>query len=592
MSGATLGRNVGRAQRWPAAAAGICAALLIVLVLPNPLRVPQQNPTATAEYAPVPGNSEDSPNDGNFGETGLADSPGVGFGGDGSGALPGTQFSPPPPPQFRPRQKACVGNPPRQTEDPLSPPCVPFFDGDNGGSTWPGVTRDEIVVVFYNDLGVEANLSAPYQTSDEEGNQGLYEQTALVRTLKAQLRYFQSRYQTYGRTVRMMAVPSGGGPATLPPQRQGDAISAYSDHHPFATASLVENAQDFYVKMAEYKIPSFGWNEDVPVENYNKVAPYVWSFGPDQETETDWSAGFICRKLKGRIARYSPDPDLNTLPRKFGLVYPTKSQRGPTQMQLALLLKERLKKCGVEVLPATYEEGGARASATHMAKFKAEKVTTVICYCIPVIDETTVTHMQNSATSVNYFPEWYWDHASAMDRPSWQQIYGSKRHVGFGVSYLWRQPAFTQSYAYQAYLNQEPGTQPNTRFNFEIYHIFLNLFEAIQAAGPHLTPGSVQKGMYTFRYINLKNPWLPTGSYGDVGPSPYTFLDTAMAWWWDPAGTPPGGKNGEGCIRLLRGGRRYYGHEWPVGDDGLRDTSLPCSEDTRKIANPQTSTRV
>src|SRR5688500_15884936 len=43
-----------------------------------------------------------------------------------------------------PRVRRCVGDPPRQTEDPQSPPCVPYWEGDNGGSTYKGVTRDEI----------------------------------------------------------------------------------------------------------------------------------------------------------------------------------------------------------------------------------------------------------------------------------------------------------------------------------------------------------------------------------------------------------------------------------------------------------------
>src|SRR5687767_2612190 len=83
-------------------ASGLAAAILIFAVLPNPLKVPQQNPTATAEYAPVPGNSDESGQNGNFGETGIADSSGIGTGGSGAGALPGS-FTPPPPPQFRPR---------------------------------------------------------------------------------------------------------------------------------------------------------------------------------------------------------------------------------------------------------------------------------------------------------------------------------------------------------------------------------------------------------------------------------------------------------------------------------------------------------
>src|SRR5438309_5613567 len=95
-------------RRWPPVAAAVIALVLVFLVLPNPLRIPQNNPTAAAEYAPVPGRQESAQN-ANFGQTGAATSSGIGAGGVGGGAqvLPPSQALPPP--QFRPREKDCVG---------------------------------------------------------------------------------------------------------------------------------------------------------------------------------------------------------------------------------------------------------------------------------------------------------------------------------------------------------------------------------------------------------------------------------------------------------------------------------------------------
>src|SRR5690349_12991936 len=64
--------------------------------------------------------------------------------GNGAGGQGGDQAAPPDDTSkttrttIVPRQRKCVGNPPRQIEDPQSPPCVPFFVGDNGGATWKG----------------------------------------------------------------------------------------------------------------------------------------------------------------------------------------------------------------------------------------------------------------------------------------------------------------------------------------------------------------------------------------------------------------------------------------------------------------------
>jgi hypothetical protein len=238
-----------------------------------------------------------------------------------------------------------------------------------------------------------------------------------------------------------------------------------------------------------------------------------------------------------------------------------------------------------------------------MSKYKRDNITTVVCYCLPVTNEGTVTTMHNQANSIGYLPEWYWDHASAMDRPIWDQTFASPSQKGIGVSYLWRSPSFHQQYHYQAYQQEEPGTTPNVRFNFNIYHLFLNLFQGVQAAGPHLTPESVERGMFTFHFMNRRNAYLPVGGYGpyqqsnpDLGiikPSqavaPYTFVDTAMGWWYDPKGTPPGGRSGEGCIRVMNQGLRYFAGEWPLGDNILGLSSDPCTQDTRKLEDPEAS---
>ncbi len=582
-------------RRWPPLASGLAAAVLVLAVLPNPLKVPQQNPTATAEYAPVPGNS-DTGTGGNFGETGLADSSGIGSGGAGSGALPG-QYTPPPPPQFRPRQKACVGNPPRQTEDPLSPPCVPFFDGDNGGATYKaGVTKDEIKVVFYNDLGIEGDMNTPWEPNQENNGASTapYQFVNLVRTIKAQLRYFQQRYQTYGRTVKVVAQDSTGGLDSKCPQREGDAFVTRQDHDPFATVHLGDGGQCYMAKLAEdLQVPTFGLNSDVARAKYENYKPYIWGFFPDQEAEAQWSASFLC-KLKDRKAMHAQDAELKAANRKFGLIYPKDSQRGPESEELAkLLIKYTGEMCGLDLNEnlQTYFAGGTgpaghREAPGIMQKYKADGVSTVICYCVPVATETTVGIMQGQARTLNYNPEWYWDHTSRMFRAIWNREYGDQKANSFGISHHWRQPEYKSQMHYKAYTYMEPGSEPNAFFNFDIYHLFLNLFEAIQAAGPNLTPETVQQGMYTFKYTKMDNPFVPTGGYGPYNSKAVanlTFVDTAMAWWWDPDGRAPG-DTAEGCLRVMDLGERSYWNDWPdKPDERLFKRGAPCTPDDRKL---------
>jgi hypothetical protein len=562
------------------------AAFLVLLVLPNPLRIPQNNPSASAEYAPVPGNQQADQN-ANFSQTAAASSGGIGSNGQ-SGIIGGTPPEPPPP-QFRPRSKNCVGNPPRQTEDPLSPPCVSFYEGDNGGSTWQGVTKDSVTIGYYNDFEVKGDMNKPWKPSDENESatnaQNSYYYTYHVRTVKALLRYFSARYQTYGRAVKMIAFHSKSGLGTAPPQRDAEALVFNHDHHPFALTVLVQNAQSIALDMKERKVPVFGWNYDVPVSYYNDAAPYFWSVVPDQESNADFTASMICRKLKGQTAKYSIDPDLQGRKRTFALLYTNYTMRGPYLEQVAAALqKSVMDHCGMKFdYVKQYNQDGDSDAAPMMTDLKQKHVTTIVCYCVAQETELSIPKFQNAANGISYFPEWMFDSVTAMDRALWERNYQSaSQSPPFGVSYLWRLPAFKSTYAYEAYLQEEPKSEPNLRFNFEIYHVFLNLFEAIQAAGPKLTPENVEKGMFTFAYQDPSNPWIPTGSYGPGGPSPYTFLDTSMAWWWDPTGTPPGGKPGEGCIRVMYGGRRFYDNQLPQGDADMFDKTDPCTEDERR----------
>lgn len=589
-------------NRWPPIFALGLTAVLVFLVLPNPLRLPQNNPAAQAEFAPVPGKRDQSSANANFGETNQATSGGIGSGGGGN---VDAGFEPPPPPDFiyKPKQKTCIGDPPRQTEDPLSPPCVPFFDGDNGGKIGQGVYPDRVEIVLYNDLNLKGDMTLPWKLSDEDTDHESSpngQQTYLYRTVKGMLSFFSNRYQTYGRRIHVIAEPSGSGVTTPCSQRAAEASKVNRLYKPFAVVHFGDGGQCFLAEMADkYKVPGFGLNADVPREDFENSRPYNWGFFPDQETETGYSAGFVCRKLFGGKAKFA-GPDLQGKKRKFGLIYPSGSPRGPESKDLAQLLMDELRACGMkvgntadsDVIFRKIEDDGKAEAGGIMTDFITEDVTTVICYCVPVQTENTVTTMQTTAQGLNYYPEWYWDHASRMFRAIWNELFGNDAMSSFGTSYHWRNNSFKEQYWYVAYLREWPGTVPNTRFGFDIYHLFLNLFQGLQGAGPNLTAESIERGMFTFNYLNRDNVFGPIGGYGPYNKSAvssYTFIDTGMAFHWDPAGTPPGESSPKGCLRAVGQGRRYYADEWPAGDADLfaKDAGgkflAPCFQDDTKI---------
>ena len=246
----------------------LAAVVIAVLLLPSALNLPQSNPTTVLEYAPVPPEDDNPPPPaGNLSSLGLST----------SGTLSRKAPSLPPPPLDegiggRPLQKKCVGNPPRQTEDPGAPPCVPFFEGDNFGATYQGVDKQAInVLVYYDAAGygylgrtetspppgtyVDANrprlpncpggTGTPYTDPDECDH-------VLIRVLKAFTKYFNDRFQTYDRQVHYYAYFTAADTAA---ERRSDAVANWERLKPFA----VIDAATFNGFNEEYQTAMARW---------------------------------------------------------------------------------------------------------------------------------------------------------------------------------------------------------------------------------------------------------------------------------------------------------------------------------------------
>jgi hypothetical protein len=134
----------------------------------------------------------------------------------GQSPTPGASASPGAPKDIQvPRVRQCIGSPARQTEDPQSPPCVPYFDPklDNGGATAQGVTRDEITVAM------------PQQ---------FLEDTTIAPKLVA---YFNKRFELYGRKLVLRQFTASGCADNVPsPEKQrADAVAVQEEFKAFAS---------------------------------------------------------------------------------------------------------------------------------------------------------------------------------------------------------------------------------------------------------------------------------------------------------------------------------------------------------------------
>ena len=553
------GRYVSRLRRYPALGFLAVAALLASL-LPSALRVPLSGPSASAELAPVPGKSDSAQGDlSALGETstgGLGSGSGLGgLGSTGPGGPSGGgmgEMSPPPPSDGsgrNPAQKRCVGKPPRQTEDPLSPPCVAFFDGDNGGATAKGVTRDEIRLVRTN--GCSTN--------------GRIEEVDLNAAEAALYRHFNERYQLYGRRLRIWNVAPPCGNGSDPAYRAG--VRWWNEIlDPFALIGY-----GYFAEADEAaRLGVWANLEGAAGSVMRSRAPYMRSFFPDLEGIVEHTVEFVCRKAAGRTARYHGEPLEQQKTRKFALTY--RRNADPGLVGRDLIVEGIRERCGAEAGRVETAAGDrfpsgsgdwANAWAQDVARWRTAGVTTVIdldylsLYAMQVVD------------AANWYPEWLLVHDSLRNsttnnlggrvRPPKQMAHA------FGIQFDPLVPErVEQSNPSMAVREQCPdGTCPLPT-QYEYYSLLL-VFRGIQAAGPKLTAANIDRGLHAIAPQPSPDPFTPAAYFA---PGNYSFIKDAAVVRWDPTGTPPGGQ--PGCWRYVEGGKRYRAEDWknhPTDDD-------------------------
>lgn len=573
----------------------ILAVLMMVgllAVLPSALNIPQSNPAETLEYAPVPPEDQNQPPpaSGNFSSLGLGSSSGPGSsGGAGGGGLDagggeasGRQVK-------VPGTKRCVGTPPRQTEDPLSPPCVGYFQGDNGGATYQGVTRDEVRVL----IAVPPNNSnGGWKGAGENPPIGTYydlaeppkdEDHSFTRYLRAWQRYFNERYQTYGRFVHFWAYYVSA--ATSPEQRRAEAIDNYNKLKPFAVVwpNSVAHLSAYNDVMASKGVLTFSSQFGARAESFRKYPGIMWGFLPTLDEHAKSYAAFICEKVAPYPVEFSGNDDAGQ-PRKYGLIYSEAPQEAFAKDFVALV-EPMIAKCGVSFAARrTHPESGTAYDASQqaagygaeaMAYFQEQGITTILWM---FGYETTFSR---AAAAINYRPEWIllgdmaWVEGNFNGQDQEQSVW---RYAAQFTLMTKLGPLGESAPCRDAYLEVDPDI-PRSGFDFTFACLFYDelrqLFTGIQVAGSRLTAKSMDKGYHAIPAISSKDPSVPACFYA---PGDYTCVKDGTILWYDSQFQDENSANTPGCWRLLDGGQRYNPGNWPPGNVmATRKDTDPCN---------------
>lgn len=452
-----------------------------------------------------------------------------------------------------PRVRRCIGDPARQTEDPQSPPCVPYFDGDNGGATAKGVTADEIRVAF------------PLQ---------FFEDPQLAYDLA---RFFNSRYEFYGRKIRLVTTPSRGGPQPNPADMQADARDVATTYDAFASLGYPDRKgaeHHYYDKLAELGVMSATYRaQQLATEaRFSRFAPYQWGWLPPTDQSMRLIGGFMCRTLAGRPPRFAGVPTSDAAQRKFGVLYQrTPDGSTPDLTELVAALK------GCSGPPTMVEDQSAASNPTQvMLKLTEADVTSVLCIC----DVLSLRDSYMAAASrQGFFPEWIVSGVIDLDLDnSYHGAPPDQASRVMGVSF--RNPVLPRQEMawYWAVKEAAPTKDPTggTTYSAMARYAQLSVLAAgIQMAGPRLTPASFQAGLFKARFPNpgAGGPPYFQARVGFPG-GRHTMTDDATLFWYSPS--EPGTVDPEfpGSVCYVNGGRRYTASTFPADDRDL--FRAPC----------------
>jgi hypothetical protein len=558
-----------RPPRAVALANGGVAASILVVVVAFGVAVSQSPPPSIAAFAPeVQQHAHQKSLQGEQGAsalgaatpTGVPATPTPAPSGNAGGATPT-----PNPLAGRPVQLHCFGTPPHQTDDPQSPPCKQSFSGNNGGSTYHGVTGDTIYVAWPD--------MTPGFPPIENGTFTLDMQT-----------YFNSHFEMYGRHIELVSFPISGGqgafssPSAQAQVQDADKAAALKGgtFASIAYAPVGGTAFYYYDRLAQDGVVSVQSAPLLETEAHLASSPYLWSTLPCYDKVEANLGDLYCNQLTGASPKYAgpPTPPAQAWGnRKIAVYYETTSNGLAVDPQP---LVNTLNACGVPATAqALSDDSGSNTAAVN--QMQQSQVTTAACLCNAI----QLADLMTAASHQTFFPEWLVNDEQflSIDSAGPQQKFPTEQQshvIGIGYNNEFLDPS--NEFWWRA-VKEVDATQAYAQHSWNVYAYYryeelMMLATGIQQAGPNLTPQTFEQGLYDTRYSNVGHGAAPYYQAAvSFGPGDHSFFDDAAAIWFstgDNSYTGDQGQNGTYC----------YSHGGDRSQDWLKPSPVfyqePC----------------
>ncbi|WP_148288488.1 ABC transporter substrate-binding protein [Ilumatobacter nonamiensis] len=442
--------------------------------------------------------------------------------------------------------------------------CYAPFEGDNGGATARGVTEDTITIVQWVSQDVDPILN---YITDAIANDDTNAQEE--ETLRNLLPYYETYYETYGRSVELIVV-EGSGTINDEAAARADAVRIDEEYDPFMVWGGPTLTNAFAEELAARGIPCISCGPSQTSDWYTDNAGLAYGIakGPDQLDAL--VAEYIGKRLAGDPAIHAGDETMHDTERVFGRIW---IESSPDSITANEGFEAAAADNGFEIAesqsytldPATLQE----SAATVIARMKEAGVTSVIFNGDPIAPR----EFTNEATAQNYFPEWVVTGSALVDTTAFSRTYDQQQWANaFGVSNLAARVdrSIGGSYAIYEWYVGEPPPAPDS---IDVITPIPNVFYAfLQGAGPNLTIESFNDAAF-IRPPTPRGVTAPTLSWGaqEIWPDEfepdYRGVDDVTEIWWDPEapGLDEIDRDGNGLWRYVDGGTRYNPGEIPEG---------------------------
>lgn len=431
-----------------------------------------------------------------------------------------------------------------------APLCVPAFHGNNGGATGQGVTGSTITLAY------RMPNSAQQQAIDALAGAANINDPAYITDLQSYVNFFNNQFELYGRKV-VLKTFNGQGDYINEDQgqdlaaAQSDAVTARSMGAFGDVTFSLESSQPYEQDLASEHVISFSAVAE-PHSWFEQYAPYEYSVqGAEGSVGIDDAAAVVCRRLAGMPAEFAGDALYQHQTRVFGVIYPENPEYSAEVQQYE---REIGSQCGAKMQKviaysiniAEYETEATQA----VAQMKAAGVTTMLCACDPIFPIL----LTNAQAQQSYYPEIFTaSFGDPVARDYNTQAY--KYTVAAGIQF----PPLTTTEAYKAFQIGYPGKHPaewpgtSPPYFYAPYYTLLQVFDALQAAGPTLNAATFERGMFS---LPASAPGDPVGGQWNFGNGVFDPVSSFSLVWWNPNAISAF-DNTKGAYQWCNGGATY-----------------------------------